>query len=430
MHLFRSRVAKNASWIIIGQIAKSSFAMIISMITARYLGPSNFGLISYAASIVTFVTPIMTLGLSNVLVQEFTNHPEEEGKIVGTSVLLSLISAVACMIGVISYTLIADAGEFTTNIVTALYSLILIFQALDLIQYWFQAKLLSKYTAMISLIAYGGMAVYKIILLVTGAEVYFFALSNSLDCCLMVIMLFVTYRKLGGARIAFSGAVGKRMLSCSKHYIVSNLMITIFAQTDKIMLKAITGETAVGYYSAAVACAGITGFVFSAIIDSFRPSIFQHKIANDLAGYEKSIQRLYGIVIYAALAQSVVMTLLSKYVILILYGKNYMLAVPALQIVVWYTTFSYMGAIRNIWILGENKQKYLWILNLCGALMNVMLNALLIPKYGILGAAAASLVTQIFTNVIMNVIVWPLRHNNYLIVKGLNPKLIWELIDD
>lgn len=430
MHLFRSRVAKNASWIIIGQIAKSSIAMIISMITARYLGPSNFGLISYAASIVTFVTPIMTLGLSNVLVQEFTNHPEEEGKIIGTSVLLSLISAVACMIGVISYTLIADAGEFTTNIVTALYSLILIFQALDLIQYWFQAKLLSKYTAMISLIAYGGMAVYKIILLVTGAEVYFFALSNSLDCCLMVIMLFVTYRKLGGARIAFSGAVGKRMLSCSKHYIVSNLMITIFAQTDKIMLKAITGETAVGYYSAAVACAGITGFVFSAIIDSFRPSIFQHKRANDLAGYEKSIQRLYGIVIYAALAQSVVMTLLSKYIILLLYGKNYMLAAPALQIVVWYTTFSYMGAIRNIWILGENKQKYLWILNLCGALMNVMLNALLIPKYGILGAAAASLVTQIFTNVIMNVIVWPLRHNNYLIVKGLNPKLIRELIDD
>lgn len=428
MRLFKSRVAKNASWIILGRIAQSSFAMIISMITARYLGPSNFGLISYAASIVAFIAPIMTLGLSNVLVQEFTNHPEDEGKIVGTSVLLSLFSAVFCMIGVISYSLIADAGEFTTNIVTALYSLILVFQALDLIQYWFQAKLLSKYTAVVSLIAYGGMAVYKIILLVTGAEVYLFALSNSLDYFLVAVMLFFIYRKLGGATACFSWAVGKRMLSCSRHYIVSNLMVTIFSQTDKIMLKAIIGETAVGFYAAAVACAGITGFVFSAIIDSFRPSIFQHKKAGDQAGYEKSIQRLYCIVIYTALAQSLAMTLLSKYVILILYGKKYLPAVPALQIVVWYTTFSYMGAIRNIWILGENKQKYLWILNLSGALMNVVLNVFLIPEFGILGAAAASLATQIFTNVVMNGIIRPLRYNNHLILRGLNPKLILELI--
>lgn len=424
----KNKIVQNASWIIIGKIGQSLLGLIVTMLTARFLGPSNYGIISYAASIVAFVAPIMTLGFSNILVQEFTNHPDDEGKIVGTSIILSLISAFACMIGVTTYTLIADAGEFTTNIVVALYSLILIFQALDLIQYWFQAKLLSKYTAIVSLVSYGGASIYKIILLATGAEVYLFALSNSLDYCIMVVLLFITYKKLGGTKISFSKSIGKRMFSNSKHYIVSNLMITIFAQTDKIMLKAIVNDTAVGYYSAAVTCAGVSSFVFSAIIDSFRPSIFQHKKANDQEGYEKNIQRLYCVVIYAALIQSAIMTILSNYIILILYGNNYLPAVPALKVIVWYTTFSYMGAIRNIWILGENKQKYLWILNLCGALMNIILNALLIPSYGILGAALASLVTQIFTNVIMNVIVWPLRHNNYLIIKGLNPKLLVELV--
>lgn len=428
MRITKNRIANNAVWIIAGHLAKAVLAFVISMLTARYLGPSNYGLISYAASIVAFVTPIMNLGFSNVLVQELTNYPDEEGKIIGTSVLFSLVSSIACIVGVCTYTCIADAGEYTTNIVTALYSLLLIFQAFELVQYWFQAKLLSKYMAVISFFAYGIVSAYKFTLLVVGAEVYLFALSNSLDSCLMAILLFVAYKKLGGAKLSFSLRVGKRMFHSSKHYIVSSLMVTVFAQTDKIMLKAMVNEAAVGYYSAAITCAGIAAFVFGAIIDSFRPSIFLHKKLEDVVGYEKSIQRLYGIIIYLALSQSVVMTVLAPKIILILYGEGFIPAVLALQIVVWYTTFSYMGSVRNIWILSENKQKYLWILNLGGALMNILLNALLIPEFGIYGAAFASLVTQIFTNVIMNVIVWPLRHNNLLILKGLNPKLILELI--
>lgn len=425
--MIKSKLVLNASWIIIGKIGQSLLGLIVTMLSARFLGPSNYGIISYAASLVAFVAPIMNLGFSNVLVQEFTNHPEDEGSIVGTSVTLSFISAIACMIGVSTYTVIADAGEYTTNIVVALYSLILVFQALDLIQYWFQAKLLSKYTAIVSLISYIVASLYKIILLAMGAEVYLFALSNSLDYCIIVFLLFSIYKKLGGAKITFSSIMGKRIIYKSKYYIVSNLMITVFAQTDKIMLKSFIGDTSVGYYSAAVTCAGVSSFVFSAIIDSFRPSIYQKKNENDLEGYEKNIQRLYCVVIYIALLQSAVMTILAKYIVLFLYGEKYLPAVSALQIIVWYTTFSYMGAIRDIWILGESKQKYIWILYMCGALMNILLNSLLIPSHGILGAAIASLITQIFTNVIMNIIIWPLRHNNYLIMKGLNPKLIIEL---
>ena len=427
MNLFKNKIASNAMWIIIGKVVQSVLALVINMLTARYLGPSNYGLISYAASVVAFVVPIMNLGFSNVLVQELTNHPEEEGKIVGSSILLSIISAFACITGVTGYTFIADKGEPVTHAVVLLYSLILIFQAFELIQYWFQAKLLSKYMSVISLIAYVLVSTYKIVLLATGANVYWFALSYSIDYFLIAIGLFIAYKKLGGERISFSSQVGKRMFASSKYYIVSSLMVTIFAQTDKIMLKLMIDESSVGFYTAAVTCAGMTAFVFTAIIDSFRPVIFEHKKNNDEAGYEKNIERLYCIVIYLALAQSVVMTILAKYIIRILYGTAYTDSILALQIIVWYTTFSYMGAIRNVWILGENKQKYLWILNLGGAVLNIVLNLALIPLWGIYGAAVASLITQIFTNIVMNVIVWPLRHNNMLILKGLNPKLFINL---
>lgn len=427
MNLFKNKNASNAIWIIAGKIAQSVIALVVNMFTARYLGPSNYGLISYAASIVAFVVPIMNLGFSNVLVQEQTNHPEEEGKIYGSSILLSIISSFACIIGVTSYTFIVDAGETVTNYVVILYSIMLIFQATELIQYWFQAKLLSKYMSIISLIAYVLVAGYKILLLVLGANVYYFAVSNSLDYCLIAIMLFIAYKKLGGAKLEFSSSVVKRMFNSSKHYIVSSLMVTVFAQTDRIMLKLMIDEAAVGYYTAAVTCAGLTSFVFSAIIDSMRPTIFAHKKNNNVVSYEKNIARTYCLVIYLALAQSVFMTLLAKYIIGILYGEAYSSSVSALQIIVWYTTFSYMGSVRNIWILGENKQKYLWILNIGGAVTNIALNFIFIPLLGINGAALASLITQAFTNIVMNVIVWPLRHNNKLILQGLNPMLIFGL---
>lgn len=425
--LLKNKIASNALWIIIGKISQSILALVITMLTARYLGPSNYGLIAYAASIVTFVVPIMNLGMSNILVQELTNYPEEEGKIIGSSILMSFISSLACIAGITVYTFFVDANEPTTNIVVILYSVLLIFQAFELTQYWFQAKLLSKYMAISSLVAYALISAYKILLLVGGADVYFFAISNAMEYCLVAVFLLIVYKKLGGQRLSFSKATAKRMFNSSKHYIVSGLMVTIFAQTDRIMLKLMMNEAAVGYYSAAVACTGWTAFAFAAIIDSMRPSIFADKKVGNTEGYERGIARTYCIIIYLALFQSIAMTIFARLIISLLYGESYSPSVSALQIVVWYTTFSYMGSVRNVWILGESKQKYLWILNLGGAVVNIGLNALLIPIWGINGAAFASLITQFFTNIIMNVIVWPLKYNNRLILKGLNPMLIISL---
>ena len=163
-----NKVAKNATWIIVCKIAQSVFALIINMLTARYLGPSNFGLITYAASLVAFVLPLMQLGFSNILVQEFVNNPEREGETLGSAVVLSGFSSLLCIVGVTAFAAIANPNEPDTIIVCLLYSVILIFQATDLIQYWFQAKYLSKYTSIISLAAYLIVSAYKIFLLIFG----------------------------------------------------------------------------------------------------------------------------------------------------------------------------------------------------------------------------------------------------------------------
>ncbi len=422
----KNKIFRNASWIIVCRAAQSVFSLIITMLTARYLGPSNYGVINYAASVVAFVVPIMQLGLNNILVQETVQSPEEEGKIYGTSLTLSFASSIACVAGVISFAAIANRGDTETIIVCALYSTLLLFQAFELINYWFQAKYLSKYSAIVTLCAYAVMSAYKVFLLATGKSIYWFALSNAIDFLIISASLLIIYKRLGGKKLKFSMRLAKRMLGKSRYYIVSSLMVTIFAQTDKIMLTLMKSDEATGFYSAAVTCAGITAFVFAAIIDSARPAIFEAQNNKEL--FELNMARLYSVIIYLSLAQSLAMTLLAKPIIFILYGSTYFPAVTALRIIVWYTTFSYLGAVRNIWILAENKQKYLWIINLSGALANVVLNFILIPYFGILGAAAASLVTQVFTNVIIGFIIKPIRYNNKLMLRALNPRITLDMV--
>lgn len=424
---FVNKVARNASWIIGCKIVQSIFALVINMLTARFLGPSNYGVITYASSLVAFVVPVMQLGFNSILVQELVNNPENEGKTIGTSLLLSLICSVCCIIGVTAFSMIANRDETVTIVVCFLYSLLLIFQAMEMIEYWFQAKLLSKYTSLVSLCAYSVVAAYKVHLVITAKHIYWFAVSTALDYALIAISSLVIYYKLGGQKLSFSWEIGKAMLARSKHYIISGMMVTVFAQTDKIMTKLMIDEAATGYYGAAVATAGLTGFVFNAIINSFRPSIFEGlKVSQEV--FEHRLITLYSIVIYVSLAQCIVMTVLAMPVIYILYGADYLPSVSTLQIVVWYTTFSYVGAVRNIWILANNKQHYLWKINLSGAAMNIVINAILIPMIGINGAAIASVFSQFFTNVVIGYIYKDLRTCNALMIKGLNYRYLIDVM--
>ena len=423
-----NRVVKNASWIIICRVVQAILALIISMITARYLGPSNFGLLNYAISVVAFVLPVMRLGLTSILVQEFISEPDKEGETLGTSIILSLISAVVCIIGVNLFVSVVNAGEKDTLIVCALYSSILVFQVFEIFNYWFQAKLQAKYSSIIALIAYGVVSAYKIYLLITQKSIYWFSLANTFDYLVISIGLFIVYRKRSGQKLSFNKARAKKLLSVSKFYIISDLMVVVFAQTDRVMLKAMIDNAATGYYSAAITCAGMTQFVFAAIIDSMRPTIFEgKKISEDV--YKLNLARLFSIITYLSLLQSIVMTVLAPIIIRILYGAQYTASVSALQIVVWYTTFSYLGSARNIWILAEGKQKHLWKINLFGALANVVLNAVLIPILGVNGAAIASLITQFLTNVVTGYIFKPIRGVNEFFVRGCNPKLLISVID-
>lgn len=414
------KVFNNAKWIILCKIIQSVLQLVVGMLCARYLGPSNYGLISYAASIVAFATPVMRLGFNATLVHELVEAPEKEGEIMGTSLAMNILSSVLCMGGVAAFVAFANAGDKETLLVCVLYGLSLFFAAIEMIQYWFQYKLQSKYASVIMLVSYIFVSLYRIYLLVTSKSVYWFAVTHSIEYGIIGITLIFLYMKKYKGRFSVSFSAAKSMFSRSKHYILSSLMVVVFQNTDHIMLTTMISDEENGFYTAAITSAGVIQFVYTAIIDSFRPMILSGKKEN-AQDYKKLISMLYCVIIYLSVAQSLVFSVFSKLIISVLYGESYMASVPVLRILIWFIVFSYMGTVRNVWILAEQKQRYLWIINLSGAAFNIILNAVMIPYWGACGAAFASLLTQFFTNFVLGFIMKPVRENNVLLLKGINP---------
>lgn len=420
-------IVKNAAWIIACRVVESVLHLVITMLTSRYLGPSNYGIINYAASLVAFVLPLMQLGIRNILIKEMIDAPEQRGTILGTGLCMNLVSSVLCVIGVTAFARIANPDEPQTVAVCLLYSTCLVFEAVQILKYWFQEKLMSKYVSLSMLAAYGLVTLYQILIFAQNKSILWFAVTDSVKHMLTALFLVLLYRRFRGEALGVSWNTCKKLFSGGKHYILSNMMVTVFAQTDKIMLKQMVGDTVTGYYAAAVNCVNLTNFVFLAILDSARPSIFQsRRVSREL--FEKRITQLYAVIGGVSVVQCVGFTVLAPLIIRILYGADYLPAAGLLRLVVWYTTFAHLGQVRDIWILAEDRQKILWKLNLFGAASNVALNLALIPILGGTGAAIASLISQFIANIGVGFLIPSIRPSSALMVRSFHPKILRQLL--
>lgn len=165
----------------------------------------------------------------------------------------------------------------------------------DTLNYWFQARLQSKYSAIAELVSYAAMSVYKIILLALGKSVEWFAVASALDYIVLAVFLLIAYFKNGGTRFRYSLEKAKELLQSSGSFIIAGLMVSIYACTDKLMLKQMLGADAVGHYSLASTVSVSWAFILSAIIDSLYPEIVQ-SFQKDRLRYERKNRQLYAIV--------------------------------------------------------------------------------------------------------------------------------------
>lgn len=416
----KNKESKNASWIIGGKLAQMLLSFGINIWTTRFLGPGNSGLINYVGAYVAFFTSFCTLGFTAVvMVNELTKNPDDEGTALGTSIVLRLISSFFSAVTIVAIVMIVDRFDFEITLIAILSSISLLFQVFDSIEYWFQKRYLSKVTSIAIFIGYCFTSIYRIVLLILQANVYWFAFASSVDYIVIALVLFIVYKKSNGPRLRFSWSKGKELLKIGSSFILSGMMVAIYGQTDKIMLKIMLSEVEVGYYSTAANLCVMWTFVLSAIVSSLAPTITNFKKEGNEEDYLKKNRQLYCLIFYISIGVSAILTLVAPIVVRILYSSDFDGSIIPLRIITWYVAFSYLGVARDIWLVCENKQKYSKYIYLLAAISNVALNFAFIPILGASGAAIASLLTQILTSLVLPCVFKELRPNVALILKGI-----------
>ncbi len=422
--LKKNRFLQNTSWIVGANLVQMVLSFIIGMISARYLGPSNFGVINYAAAIVAFFTSIANLGMEGVLVNEFTRKEYKNSEVLGTSLVMGLVSSIISSVLVVLLVGVLKQWDSLMIVVTFLQSLTLVFKAFNVFDYWFQSKLRSKYPSIIKCLSYIVMSAYKIFLLVTNKSVIWFAFSLGVDTLSIALGLMICYFVIEKGKIGFNGRLIWHILTQSAPFIISGLVSVIYTQMDKVMIEQFLNDSAqTGLYSAALTVCTTWLFLPQAFITSARPVILGMKDRND-SRYIVRLKQLYSFIIWGCIAVAAAITICAPIIIKILYGDAYAAAANTLRIVIWYTVFAMIGTARGIWILCEKKNKYVWRYLIVGSIVNVILNACLIPYLGITGAALATVFAQFTSAIIAPVFYKETRiHTKYVLesffLKGL-----------
>ncbi len=389
------KIVGNMGWLFMDKVTRLASGLVIGVWLARYLGPEEFGLYNYAVAFVALFGAFTTLGLDGVVVREIVRNPIARDEILGTAFALRLIGGfIGLLITITAILLMHPYGSLAYWLV-AIIAAGMIFQAFDVIDYWFQTQVQSKYTVYAKNAALFFIVLVKAALILYHAPLIAFAWAYLAETILVSLAMMIVYR-INGHFIKFWHVNldrAKSLLRDSWPLILSSLAIMVYMRIDQVMIGEMIGTDAVGIYSAAISISEVWYFIPMAITASVFPVIIHSKkISEEL--YRSNFQRLYDLMVWLALIVAVPMTFYADSIINILYGSQYNQAGTVLTIHIWGSVFVFLGVTSGRWFLAENMNHIFFRRTLAGGVVNVILNFILIPVYGIRGAAIATLISQ------------------------------------
>lgn len=390
------RYFKNTSWLMAEKILRMVVGLFVGIWVARYLGPDKFGLLSYAQSFVGLFAAISTLGLDGIVVRELVKRPEKEYVLIGTAFVLKIFGAFLTLV------LLAVAVHFTsndhyTNLLVFIIASATIFQSFNVVDLYFQSKVLSRYVVYANIVSLFASSIVKVLLILNEAPLIAFAWVVLFDSFILAcgfIYFFVRHSAFNIQHLKFKGETAVSLLKDSWPLILSGVVVGIYMKIDQVMIKEMLDSEAVGQYAAAVRLSEAWYFLPMVITTSLFPAIVNaKKVSEEL--YHERLQKLYDLMVWIAVAIALPMTFLSDWVVNLLYGAKYSEAGSVLTIHIWAGIFVFLGVASGKWFVNENLQMLSFYRTFLGATINIVLNILLIPKFGIQGAAFATLVSQI-----------------------------------
>jgi O-antigen/teichoic acid export membrane protein len=382
---------KNTGWLFIGRIGSLAIKMAVSVLLANYLGSGNNGILNGGNVYIYFFSSIAALGLDQFVVKELHQHPENRDSILGTSFIMKVFAGLICIpLIFIAYHIYPAKG--TPYGYVLILSFTGVTQAFNVIDSYFQAQVKSKYIMQVQVIGNLISAAIKITLICLKMPLVYFVYTYLLDIVLLSVGYFFTYQSHGQNIFNwnFKGKLALKLLNYSWPLIISGIMVTLYMKIDQLMLQNMVGIKEAGAYATVAQLSEAWNFIPLIIVSSLFPAILNAR-RDDINRYIKRVQHLYDLMVYLSLPVAVVITFAAPLIYKI-YKPEYAYAAPTLSVHIWSGVFVFLGVASSQQLITENFNKLTFIRTGFGAIVNIVLNLLLIPKMGMMGAAIATLI--------------------------------------
>lgn len=403
------RYFSNTGWMFFGQIFSLLVSFFVGAWLARYLGPENYGVLSYSIAFAGLFAFIASLGVDGILNRELVSNVDQKNKLLGTSFILKLIGGFLAFFLSFIFVFIFESSNLI-RVLVSLFSLIYIFQSIQVVSIFFQSQVDAKKNVRPQVITAIISSVLKLLLIFFGLGVIWLTLIYVLDSIWIGIFLILEYKTSGfNFRFwSFDKSLAKKILSSSWLLMLSSAAAYIYMKVDQVMIGIFMGGREVGLYAAAVKFVEIWYFIPSLICVSIFPAIINaKKISSEI--YAKRLKALFVLMFVLAVIIALPTTFLADWIILFLFGRDYFAATGILQIYIWSGVGLFLGWGVNQYLLSENKVKLIFFYNLISMIINIVLNLLFIPLIGLTGAAWATLLAYF----VMPLLFFIFKKNNY-----------------
>lgn len=393
-HGFRRYLA-NTSWLFAEQFLRIIAGLLVGIYVARYLGPEKFGLFSYALAFVALFASVAKLGIDGIIVRDLVNDPERRDTYLGTAFWLKVMGAILAWIGIAVAMAIAE-NDSTTNLYIGIIASGLVFQSFEVVDFYFQSRVLSKYVSICKISQLLLSSLFKLYFVAVSADLFWFVLVSIIDQASLAAAFVFAYmkQKQGVFYTQFDKVVAKELLMSAKPLIIAGMMVSVYSSIDRVIIKELLGVREVGLYVAASGLVTALYFVPTLIASSLFPAILNAKQKSKEI-YNQRLSLLYKYSLAFGLLVCLLVSVFATPIISFLYGQKFTESSGVLQIHIWNFLVISFSAIFGKWLLSENLQKLMPRFTLLAIVVNVTACLVLIPLWSIKGAALASLAAQL-----------------------------------
>lgn len=387
------RVAKNTGILIAGRVVGEAIAAVTSIFLVRYLGATRLGVYSFVFAYLLFFSIIKDLGMGQILLRELSREKAKRDKLIGNGIIINIILSI---VAIIFASLVISFLDYSFNIKCLVYiaSLTFLLSFQSLYRLIFAVDLRMEYATLVDIIEKVLRMTLFFYLIFLKAPLIWFVISE----LAVIFPGFLLIRHFSNRFIKLSFKIDleiwKYLFKESWPLVLMSVFVIIYHRIDQLMLFQMKGPEAVGYYSAAVKLPEVLVLFPAALGTSVFPLMsryFKTSSESLIQTYTLSFKYLLMIIIPIAFGA----TILSRPIISLIYGQEFLPSASSLAILTWAEVFIFYSFVFYEVMVAVNKQRLYLLFTGSAAVANVLLNLLLIPRYGIVGASLATLIARI-----------------------------------